>query len=115
MQTHQRSPDDQTGGVNTLSAKERRKLTERDGSQNSAKKYQGAQPDAERKIYQRVKEGSHSGVSIYTGARPVSRSIRLAIGGWVEKRFARLAPLSKGATINRCAVEGEAGMGRRRE
>jgi hypothetical protein len=50
--------------VHTLSAKQRRKLTERQGSKNSAKKYQGAQPDAERKIYQRVKKGSHSGVSI---------------------------------------------------
>ena len=45
----------------------------------------------------------------------MSRSIRLAIGGWVEKRLARLAPLSRGATINRWAVEGEAGKGKRRE
>jgi hypothetical protein len=116
MQADQRSPDNQTGGVHTLSAKKRRKLTEREGGKYSAKKYQGAQPDAERKVYQRVKEGSHGRrIKCYTGARPVSRSIRLAIGGWVEKRLARLAPLSRGATINRWAVEGEACKGKRRE
>ena len=45
----------------------------------------------------------------------MSRSIRRAIGGWVEKRLAKLAPLSKGATINKCAVDGEACIGRRLE
>ena len=59
MQADQRSPDNQSGGVHTLSSKQRRELTEREWSKNSAKKYQGAQPDTERKVYQRVKEGSH--------------------------------------------------------
>src|SRR6185437_10562091 len=43
--------------------------------------------------------------------RPTSRSMRLAIGGWVEKRLAKLAPEMSGATMKRCAVEGEAPMG----
>ena len=77
MQAHQRTADDQTGGVHTLSAKERRKLTERDGSKNSAKKDQGAQPDAERKIYQRVKKGSHGGVSMLHGS-PASEPLNPA-------------------------------------
>jgi hypothetical protein len=59
MQADQRSPDNQAGGVHTLSAKNRWQLTERQGSKNSAKKYQGAEPDTERKVNQRMKEGSH--------------------------------------------------------
>jgi hypothetical protein len=61
MQTDQRAPDNEAGGVHTLRAKKRRQLTERQGSKNSSKKYQGAQPDAERKVHQRVKESSHEG------------------------------------------------------
>ena len=44
------------------------------------------------------------------------RSMRLAIGGCVEKRFEKSPRLSRGWTINRCAVEGEpTAMGRRFE
>src|SRR5580704_2020311 len=49
-----------------------------------------------------------------SAGRPVSRSIRLAIGGWVENRLPKLIP-RKGATMNKCAVEGEAAIGRRFE
>ena len=110
MQTHQRAADDHTGGVNARgrSGKERRKLAEGDGGKNGAKENQRAQPKAKRQVHQRMEECAHLG---YMGARPVSRSIRRAIGGWVEKRLAKLAPLIKGATINKCAVEGEACMG----
>lgn len=50
-----------------------------------------------------------------SAGRPVSRSMRLAIGGWVENRFAKLTPLSSGATMKRCAFDGEACMGMRFE
>jgi hypothetical protein len=45
---------------------------------------------------------------------PVRRSIRFAIGGWVEKRPLTLTP-SSGWIMNKCAVEGDATMGMRRE
>ena len=114
VKTHQRTADDQPRGVNTggRSGKQRRQFAERDGRQHSAKENQCAQPKAKHQVDQRMEEGSHVG---YMGARPVSRSIRRAIGGWVEKRLAKLAPLIKGATINKCAVEAEACMGSRLE
>jgi hypothetical protein len=46
--------------------------------------------------------------------RPVNRSIRLAIGGWVENRLEKFTP-SSGATMNRCAVDGVACIGTRFE
>ena len=85
--------------MQALGAKEGRQLAERNGGKNGTKKYQGAQPDAERKVNQRVKECSHKleTITYYTGGLPVSRSIRRAIGGWVEKRLAKLAPPQKGS------------------
>src|ERR1700751_1275216 len=49
-----------------------------------------------------------------SAGRPVSRSIRLAIGGCVENRLPTLKP-SNGATMNKCAVEGLAAIGMRLE
>jgi len=49
-----------------------------------------------------------------SAGRPVNRSIRLAMGGWVENRLAKSIP-SSGFTMNRCAVDGVAVIGRRRE
>ena len=49
-----------------------------------------------------------------SAGRPVSLSMRLAIGGWVENRLEKSTP-SNGATMNRCAVEGVACMGMRFE
>ena len=120
MKPHQRTADDQTSGVHARgrSGKERRKLAECDGGKNSAKKDQRPQPKAKRKVHQSVKECSHveyQTIPCYMGDRPVSRSIRRAIGGCVENRLAKLAPLRKGATINRCAVDGEASIGSRLE
>ena len=114
VKTHQRAADDHTGRVDACrrSGKERRKLAEGNGSKNGAKENQRAQPKAKHQVHQRMEECTHLG---YMGARPVSRSIRRAIGGWVEKRLAKLAPLIKGATINKCAVEGEACIGSRLE
>ena len=114
METNQGTADDHTGGVNACrrSSEERRKLAERDRGENGSKENQRAQPEAKHEVHQRMEECAHLG---YMGARPVSRSIRRAIGGWVEKRLAKLAPLIKGATINKCAVEAEACMGRRLE
>ena len=110
VETHQRAADDHTGGVNACrrSSKERRKLAEGDGSKNGGEENQRAEPKAKHQVHQRMEECAHLG---YMGARPVSRSMRRAMGGWVEKRLAKLAPVIKGATINRCAVEGEACMG----
>ncbi len=75
VQTYQRTANDETGGVYTLLPKEPWKLSKRNGGEHGAKKDERSQPDAERKIDHRMKESSHS------GGRPVSRSIRLAIGG----------------------------------
>lgn len=49
-----------------------------------------------------------------SAGRPVSRSILLAIGGCVENRFPKFIP-SSGWIINKCAVEGDAAIGTRRE
>jgi hypothetical protein len=49
-----------------------------------------------------------------SAGRPVRRSIRFAIGGWVEKRLPKFIP-SNGWMMNKCAVEGVAAMGTRRE
>ena len=46
-----------------------------------------------------------------SGGRPVKRSIRLGIGGWVENRLASVSPPIMGATMKRCAVDGEAAIG----
>jgi hypothetical protein len=80
VQTHQGTADNQTGSVDACrgSGKERRKLAEGDGSKNGAKENQRAQPKAKHQVNQEMEEGSHLG---YKGARPVSRSIRRAIGG----------------------------------
>ncbi len=110
VEADQGAADDHTSGVDTCgrSGKERRKLAEGDGSKNGAKENQRAQPKAKQQVHQGMEKGAHLG---YIGARPVSRSIRRAIGGWVEKRLAKLAPPIKGATINKWAVEGEACIG----
>ena len=47
--------------------------------------------------------------------RPISRSMRFAIGGWVEKRLANISLPVNGCAMNKCAVVGEATSGRRFE
>ena len=42
------------------------------------------------------------------------RSIRFAIGGWVENKLPKFIP-SSGWMINKCAVDGEAAIGTRFE
>jgi len=59
VQPHQRPADDETGGVYPLLAKEPRQLCKRKRGQHGAKEYQGAQPDAEREIHQRMEKSSH--------------------------------------------------------
>ena len=49
-----------------------------------------------------------------SAGRPVSRSILMAIGGWVENKLPKFIPKS-GWMINRCAVDGLANIGVRRE
>jgi hypothetical protein len=65
MQTHQRTADDHTGGVNTRSrsGKERGKLAEGDGSENGAEENQRAQPEAKHKVHQRMEECAHVSTS----------------------------------------------------
>ena len=67
VQPYQRAANDHACGVNPRRriGKERRKLTERNRSENGAKEYQGSEPNAQRKVDQRMKErtqcsGSHA-------------------------------------------------------
>jgi hypothetical protein len=43
---------------------------------------------------------------------PVKRSIRFAVGGWVENRLPKLIPPMNGWMMKRCAVDGLAISGR---
>ncbi len=43
---------------------------------------------------------------------PVNRSIRFAVGGWVENKLPKLIPPRNGAIMKRCAVDGLAKSGR---
>ena len=65
--------------------------------------------------------GTHSRIEIAwklrtyrpkSAGRPVSRSIRFAVGGWVENRLPKLIPPKNGWMIKRCAVDGLAISGR---
>jgi hypothetical protein len=60
---------------------------------------------------QKLEAGSHC---INSAGLPVSRSIRFAIGGCVENKLPKFIPNS-GWIINRCAVDGDAAIGTRRE
>jgi hypothetical protein len=51
---------------------------------------------------------------VNSAGRPVNRSILFAIGGCVENKLAKFTPTS-GWIINKCAVDGVAAMGNRRE
>ena len=78
MQANERTADYQAGGMQALVAKERRKLAERNGGKNGAKKYQGAQPGAECKVNQRVKEGSHKETHRVLHGRPAGEPLNTA-------------------------------------
>src|SRR5208283_1665228 len=43
---------------------------------------------------------------------PVNRSIRFAVGGWVENKLPKVIPPRNGAMMKRCAVDGLAIRGR---
>jgi hypothetical protein len=78
VQTYERTADYQAGGMQALVAKEGRKLAERNGGENGAKKYQRAQPGAERKVNQRVKEGSHKEANHVLYGRPAGEPLYTA-------------------------------------
>ncbi len=61
MQADQGAANDQARGVNAGggSGEERRQLAKGDGREDGAKEDEGAQPEAEREIDERVKESSH--------------------------------------------------------
>ena len=50
-----------------------------------------------------------------SAGRPVNRSMRFAVGGCVENRFPKLIPPKNGWMMKRCAVDGVASSGCRRE
>ncbi len=56
-----------------------------------------------------------SSYSPLTELRPISRSIRFCIGGWVENKLVNIPPPTSGCAINKCALEGDATMGTRFE
>ena len=56
-----------------------------------------------------------SSYSPLTELRPISRSILFCIGGWVENKLVNMPPPTSGCAINKCALEGDATMGRRFE
>jgi hypothetical protein len=59
VKAYQRAADDETGGVYPLLAKQAWQFSKRKGGEHGAKEDEGAQPDAERKVHQRVEERSH--------------------------------------------------------
>jgi hypothetical protein len=64
--------------MQALVAKEGRKLAERNGGENGTEKYQRAQPGAERKVNQRVKEGSHKETNHVLHRRPAGEPLNTA-------------------------------------
>jgi len=106
VQADQRAPDNQTGRVQTLYTEERRKLTERERGKNSAKKYQAAQPDTEREINQRVKKGSHLGVSMLhrtAASEPLNPPGHRWVGG---KQIGQAGPTQQGSNDKQVSGRG---------
>jgi len=49
----------------------------------------------------------------YTRSRPISRSMRFGIGGWVENRLVKISPVVSGWQMNMWAIDGETCIGTR--